>query len=133
MSSKLLRLQAYHVGVQVLREEGVSEFLRTLRERVEKEIAPLRKYHGDNDPAVRMGLEVLQIAEQVAEQLGGERVSTTEAHARTGWSPDTLQRWARARLEGKQIAGPWATIEVEEGTEGYLFRLDSIPQKKAVA
>jgi hypothetical protein len=122
------------VDVQALREEGVSgEFLRTLRERVEREIAPLRKYHGDTDPAVRMGLEVLQIAEQVAEQLGGERVSTSDAAARTGWSTDTLQRWARARMERKPLPDAWATLDVEDGTEGYLFRLDSIPQKKAVA
>jgi hypothetical protein len=109
--------------------DGSSEFMRTLRARVEPDLAFFRKYHGDESPAVRLALTILQIAADVEAEIAEERVPTSVAMQLTGWSVDTLQRHARAKLEGNAVAGPWSALDVVETTEGYVFRLSSIPPK----
>lgn len=106
-------------------------FIDRLRERVEAEVAPLRKYHGDNAPEVRMALTILEAAEEIQAQLMTEKVPTDRAAELTGWNPQTLQRRAKAKLAGEEMPGAWAELEVEPTGTGYLFVVGSIPTKVA--
>lgn len=110
----------------------MSEFTRKLRERVEARLKPLTPYleQGDKSPVVRMALDVLKDAEAIEAELAAERLYTDDAAERTGWTPATLQRWARAVLKNTEpVPQLWAGLQVEEAAAGYLFVVGSIPKK----
>lgn len=109
----------------------MSEFLRIYRERVEAELAPVRRLAGDESQPVRTALRLLSIAEEVERDLHDLRVGTQEASERTGWHPETLQRWAKARLAGEDVPAAWANLTVEGPP--YVFVLGTIPGKQDTA
>jgi len=105
-------------------------FLDRLRERVEAEVAPLRKYDAD-DRAVRMALTILDAAAEIQAELLAERVTTKRAAELTGWCMATLERRARAQLAGVVLPAPWAELQVEDTGAGYVFVVGTIPAKAA--
>lgn len=108
-------------------------FLRLYRERVEQALRPHEDIYGPESPVVKMGRRLLAEAEAVDATLQAERVTTAQAASLTGWSEDTLQKYARAALAGEQLAAGWSGLVVErDGDAGpYLFVLKTIPQKAA--
>lgn len=108
---------------------GDSPFMRAYRERVEALLGPIRRLYGEGTPVERTALVLLAEAADLEEELQRERVSTHEAAERTGWSYDTLQRRAKAVLEGKEVPSYWSQLQVEIAGGSYQFVLGSIPVK----
>lgn len=106
-----------------------SELLRALRPRVDEIIRPHRDVYGEDAPVVKMALRVLAEAEDLDRELSERTVSTAEAAAATGWSPETLQRWARARIEDADLPDAWRGLRVVRSGSGYGFVLSSIPPR----
>lgn len=111
----------------------MSDFLRLYRDRVDRALRPHRDIYGEDSPVVRMGLRLLAEAEDVERALEVERVSTPEAARRTGWAEDTLQKYARAVLEGEPVPAEWAGLIVSRRGRGYEYVLGSIPEHPASA
>lgn len=107
----------------------MSEFLRKFKERANRELKPHLAVHGDEAPFVRLALRMIQVAEEVEEELGKRRSGTHEASDRTGWSIETLQARAKAKLAGEPMPAAWADLDVEKTSAGYAFVLSSIPEK----
>lgn len=106
----------------------MSQLLQELRTRVDALVKPHREVYGDDAPTVRMALLVLAEAEDIERQLGERKVSTAEASERTGWSVETLQKYARMKLAGDPLPPAWAGLIVEAAGAGYAFVLGSIPE-----
>jgi hypothetical protein len=110
-----------------------SRFMRMLRERAEAEVAPLREYFGTEAPVVRMAAKLLAAAEDVERELNAERFRTSEVAERRRWSPDTLQKYARMKVDGEPLPELWAGLEVDEDPTGFLFVLSSVPENVKAA
>ena len=108
-----------------------SELMEALRERVDAIVGPHVDIYGPEAPTVRMALRVLAEAEELDRVLSERRVGTPEASDRTGWSVDTLQRHARAKLTGEEVPEPWSRLVV--AGPPYVFVLDTIPPKPSAA
>lgn len=107
----------------------MSDLMRELRTRVDEIIRPHREVYGDEAPVVRMALRVLAEAEDIERRLGEQRVTTERASEITGWHPETLQRNAKAKLDGRPTRG-WEAIDVEVGPGGgYVYLVSSLPRK----
>lgn len=107
----------------------MSDLLKELRTRVDALVKPHRDVYGDEAPTVRMALLVLAEAEDIERQLGERKVSTAEAAERTGWSIDTLQARAKAKLAGESVPPGWERLIVERTGAGYVFALGTIPER----
>lgn len=110
-------------------DKKLSPFMRRLAERIEAEVAPLRRYLGEDAAPVRMGLTCLQHAEAVEAEMNSEWVSTEEAAHLRGWNVKTLQTYARMRCNGETLPSAWSSLEVEVTPTGYRFMLGTIPLK----
>ena len=65
--------------------------------------------------------------EHALDDAGEPWVSTSDASAAVGWHDSTLQRWARAKLDGKPLPPPWDRIEVKATHTGFIWRVSTIP------
>lgn len=112
----------------------MQDFMELYRKRVDEALQPHRELYGDDSPVVKMGLRLLQEAEAVQQKLDEARVGTYEAAERTGWSVDTLQKYAKLKLEGEPVPDRWADLVVElDGAGAYAFVVGSIPTKRGQA
>ena len=105
----------------------MSRFLREFRSRVDRLTAPHRRYYGDSSPVVLFAADVIAEAEELEKELAGAVIATAEASDRTGWSVETLQKYAKLKLAGAELPKPWAALQVEETPSGYTFALGTIP------
>lgn len=112
----------------------MTDMLSELRTRVDRAVAPHLEIYGPEAPVVKMAWLILAEAEDIARELSETRVSTHEAAGRTGWSEQTLQRHARAKLAGEALPGAWRGLDVIcEAGGRYVFVLGSIPAKSTAA
>ena len=108
----------------------MTTLLEQLRERVVARVEVVEATHGENDPAVKMARWVLGQAEEIATTLAEEWRTTAEVAAETGWRVETLQRQARAILDGESVRGQWKGMMVRETGGGYEFVIGSVPKKR---
>ena len=107
-----------------------SQLLDELRVRVDAMLEPHVDIRGEDAPEVKMARKIVLEAEKIERQLLERRVSTTEAARRKRWAPETLQKYARAKLNGEKVPSLWAGLIVEEIPGiGFAFVLDSIPDR----
>lgn len=112
----------------------MESFMELYQKRVDEALRPHREVYGDDSPVVKMGLRLLREAEEVQETLLEARVGTFEASERTGWHPDTLQKYAKARIAGDPLPEAWSELVVElDGSGAYAFVVGSIPSKRSTA
>lgn len=108
-----------------------SELLRAVQERVDSELlSPVRRTMGEGTPAERTALAVLEIVAETEAALAGRWVTLQEAVDRSGYSYDSLVRYARAIHEGEDVPEPWSSMVVrkEEGRP-YEVQVGSVPLK----
>lgn len=114
-------------------EDYMSDLLEQLRTRVEARVEVVQFTHGENDPSVKMARWVLSQAEEIATTLAEDWRTTAEVSARTGWRVETLQRQARAVIEGESLRGHWKGLMVRDTGNGYEFVIGSVPKKRESA
>ena len=106
----------------------MTELVSELRTRVEALIRPHVEMYGDDAPVVKMALTVLHEAEDIAQKLAEQWVSTAEAAERTGWVPETLQKYARAKVTDGPLPNAWKRLQVRHAAAGgYEFVIGTIP------
>lgn len=108
----------------------MSEFLRLFKTKVAERIEPRLEFNEETSPAVKVALAMIGIAEEVDAELAARRVGTAEAASLTGWSVETLQRYAKAITEGRAVPQSWKGLVVTKDGHDYLFALGTIPAKK---
>jgi hypothetical protein len=111
----------------------MSDLLDQLRERVDARVKPHVEMYGDDAPVVKMARLILQDAEEIATTLAEDWRPTAEASAMTGWRVETLQRQARAVLDGESLRGHWKGLMVRDTGNGYEFVIGSVPKKRESA
>lgn len=71
-------------------------------------------------------------AAEIRDAMGEARdvwAGTADAAAASGWSEDTLLRWARRATNGEHVPAPWSRMEVESTPAGYRYRVSSVPAR----
>lgn len=71
-------------------------------------------------------------AAEIRDAIGEARdvwAGTSDAARASGWSEDTLLRWARRATNGERVIGAWARMEVEHTPAGYRYRVSTIPAR----
>lgn len=71
-------------------------------------------------------------AAEIRDAIGEARdvwAGTADAAQSSGWSEDTLLRWARRLVAGDGAPAPWSRMEVESTPAGYRYRVSSIPAR----
>lgn len=108
-----------------------SELIRLVTERVETELlSPVRRTMGEGTPAERTALEVLRIVSEAEAELAGRWITLQEAAERSGYSYDSLQRYAKALHDGEGAPEPWAGMKVrKEDGRPYEVQAGSVPMK----
>lgn len=107
-----------------------SELVRLVAERVDELISPVRRTMGEGTPAERTALEVLRLVEEAEQELATRWITLQEAVDRSGYSYDSIVRYAKAIHGGEEVAEPWAGMVVrkEEG-QPYEVQAGSVPVK----
>lgn len=105
----------------------MSELLRELRTRVDGIVKPHIEVYGPDAPVVKMALRVLAEAEDIEKSMSAQKVTTDRAHEVTGWARETLCKYAKLKVDGKEVPASWAGLIVDDTPSGYVFVLGSIP------
>lgn len=108
-----------------------SELLRMAAERVDAELlSPVRRTMGEDTPAERTALAVLEIVAETEATLAGRWITLQEAVDRSGYSYDTLVRRAKAIHDGEDVDATWAGMEVRKRDSGpYEVQAGTLPTK----
>lgn len=109
-----------------------AELLRELRKRVDGIIAPHVEVYGESAPVVKMALRILAEAEDIERGMSAQKLSTDRAHEVTGWAKETLQKYARLKVSGKEVPAAWSGLIVEDTPSGFVFVAGSIPDNPRV-
>jgi len=109
----------------------VSELLRLVRERLEGEILePVRETMGEGTAVERTALVVLRIVEEAEHELATRWITLREAVERSGYSYDSIVRYAAMIHGGEEAPEPWADMVVRKGDSGqWEVQAGSVPVK----
>jgi hypothetical protein len=110
----------------------VSTPLEERLELLEEQAWEIARWAGENAPSVlsiRLCVSELRLAMDEAREVWRD---TAEAARLSGWSVDTLLRYARMREASEALPVGWRGIQVRRNPSGYLFRVSSLPAKPAL-
>jgi hypothetical protein len=103
----------------------IEERLELLEEQA-REIARWAGEQAASVLSIRLCISELRLAIEEAQEMWHD---TAEAARLSGWSPDTLIRYARMREASETLPIGWRGMQVRRNPGGYLFRVSSLPQK----
>lgn len=113
-------------AVRLLVSTPIEERLSALEARA----AEIAEWEGDDASSVRaIRLCIGEVRQAI--RAAEEAWHTTRATARlTGWSEETLSKYARRRQEGEALPHAWRGLQARPGPfGGWMFRVSTIPPK----
>lgn len=107
--------------------------LRERRQEIREEIEEQRKVRADSDPFFRVTEWLLAEWEEAERRAARRYVPTADAARLTGWSPQTLRKYAKDAAEGRPLPEGWEELVVRAEGSGWSFCVSTIPVKSTEA
>lgn len=104
------------------------------REELRARIADQRKVRAEGDPFFKITEWMLEEWEAAERDAAREYVPTSRAAALTGWSEQTLRRYAGMARAGEPMPEGWQGLQaVRHGKHDWTFCVSTIPVKSTAA
>lgn len=107
--------------------------LRERREEIRETIEEQRKVRAEDDPFFKHCDWLLSEWEQAEREAAREYVPTAEAARLTGWSEQTLRKYAAAAKAGEPMPEGWEELRARTDGAEWSFCVSTIPVKNTRA